>query len=66
MLPMMRLEDAISTTSYIRSGGCAGMCVGRRGQKQGDEARLRHLKINAIHMDESQNPPSNLRTNKKH
>lgn len=36
MLPMMRLEDAISVTPYIRSGAefVRGMCVGRRGQKQ--------------------------------
>ena len=45
----MRLEDAISLTPYIRSGA-----EDVRGQKnKGDEARLRHLKINAIHLDES-------------
>ena len=45
----MRLEDAISETPYIRSGA-----EYVRGQKnKGDEARLHHLKINAIHLDES-------------
>ena len=45
----MRLEDDISVTPYIRSGA-----ENVRGQKnKGDEARLRHLKINAIHLDES-------------
>ena len=45
----MRLEDAISVAPYIHSGA-----EYVRGQKnKGDEARLRHLKINAIHLDES-------------
>ena len=49
MLPMMRLEDAISVTPYIRSGA-----EDVRGQKnKGDEDNLHHLKINAIHLDES-------------
>lgn len=40
MLPMMRLEDAISVTPHIHSGA-----EYVRGQKnKGDEARLRHLK----------------------
>ena len=45
----MRLEDTISVAPYIHSG-----TEYVRGQKnKGDEARLRHLKINAIHLDES-------------
>ena len=45
----MRLEDAISVAPYIRSGA-----EDVRGQKnKGDEDNLRHLKINAIHLDES-------------